>query len=558
MSVLASWDVCGTVLMNAATSMYALQSSLTAAVQRTMHTGVLWMDMLLAVVLTALMGALAAHITTLPQSVAALARRAWRRWWWSGGYAREFTLVQSTAAGSIGMTTDHAASTSGAWTLHQALCDWLPVVLTDYVDAPDAVLSVKEKGYTPCTDVTHLPHDGVAVVVDDDVELTMYRDTRQKTAHDKNSAAVTCSERTTRVVLRSRRSARSIDAFVTRCLQHYARTHGTDSRRMRYFIPETYSAASRSHAYEVAELERVPPDAPAGAPVAFLGKTFDTLFIPDGARLRSLVADFAARRGRFGRRGLPWRLGFLFSGLPGCGKTSAIEAIAHELHRSVISVPMSRIRTAAQLRSLFVCGDRRTNDDQDKSYKVPYVRAVYVLEDVDAAGDLFLRRAAPDRADSERRPLTSYKKGDRYPDAAAIAAATATAVASIASGGKAAAAQPDEPLTLADVLEMLDGVVKMPGRVVVFTTNHPERLDPALLRPGRVDVRLEFGRMRRPELRAMLAYHYPGTDTPADDALPDGLLTPAEVERAVIEHTELSDVLVALAVAASAAAAAAV
>ena len=80
---------------------------------------------------------------------------------------------------------------------------------------------------------------------------------------------------------------------------------------------------------------------------------------------------------------------------------------------------------------------------------------------------------------------------------------------------------------------------------------------PSLLRPGRVGMHIDFGRMRRPGLRAMLAYHYPGTDQLADDgdaALPDGVLTPAEVECAVIRHTELSDVLAALATAAAAAA----
>jgi hypothetical protein len=36
-------------------------------------------------------------------------------------------------------------------------------------------------------------------------------------------------------------------------------------------------------------------------------------------------------------------------------------------------------------------------------------------------------------------------------------------------------------------LDVLDGVVDTPGRIVIMTTNHPEMLDPALIRPGRID-----------------------------------------------------------------------
>merc|ERR1719510_1437162 len=49
-------------------------------------------------------------------------------------------------------------------------------------------------------------------------------------------------------------------------------------------------------------------------------------------------------------------------------------------------------------------------------------------------------------------------------------------------------------LTLADILEALDGVMEMDGRMLIITTNHPEKLDAALVRPGRIDVQLEYGR----------------------------------------------------------------
>lgn len=49
---------------------------------------------------------------------------------------------------------------------------------------------------------------------------------------------------------------------------------------------------------------------------------------------------------------------------------------------------------------------------------------------------------------------------------------------------------------LQGLLNVLDGVVDTPGRIVIMTTNHPETLDPALIRPGRIDKRIYLGYMR--------------------------------------------------------------
>lgn len=46
------------------------------------------------------------------------------------------------------------------------------------------------------------------------------------------------------------------------------------------------------------------------------------------------------------------------------------------------------------------------------------------------------------------------------------------------------------------LLNVLDGVVETPGRIVIMTTNHPETLDPALIRPGRIDKRINLGYMK--------------------------------------------------------------
>ena len=63
----------------------------------------------------------------------------------------------------------------------------------------------------------------------------------------------------------------------------------------------------------------------------------------------------------------------------------------------------------------------------------------------------------------------------------------------------------DDPFTLSDLLELLDGVIEVEGRVIIATTNHPELIDPALTRPGRFDVIVEFTNMSRKNASDM--YH---------------------------------------------------
>lgn len=84
---------------------------------------------------------------------------------------------------------------------------------------------------------------------------------------------------------------------------------------------------------------------------------------------------------------------------------------------------------------------------------------------------------------------------------------------------------------MADLLEVFDGVMEMKGRMMVITTNYPEKLDSALIRPGRVDVNLKFGKCHRDDILGIYKNFY-NQDTPMNfntDRLPNDKWTPAEV-----------------------------
>ena len=160
----------------------------------------------------------------------------------------------------------------------------------------------------------------------------------------------------------------------------------------------------------------------------------------------------------YANRGIPYRRGYLLHGPPGTGKTSLCFAAAGLLRLRIYVVNLnSKSLSEEGLASLFK--------------NLPW-RCICLLEDIDSAGLTGKRGDAPKEEDDEEK-----KKEDK-PPGASPAAETSTSTKGISLSG---------------FLNIIDGVASAEGRILVMTTNHIEKLDPALLRPGRVDRIVHFG-----------------------------------------------------------------
>lgn len=169
----------------------------------------------------------------------------------------------------------------------------------------------------------------------------------------------------------------------------------------------------------------------------------------EAGQAEALLADlqrFYAARERYAQLGIPWRRGYLLFGPPGTGKTSLVTALASELRLNVCTLSLASPVVSDEKIHTLLAG-------------VPQ-RSLLLIEDVDA----FFRQR--DAAHAQVR------------------------------------------LSFSGFLNALDGVATQEGSVLFMTTNHAEQLDPALIRAGRIDERIELGLCNEDQLRRLfLKFH---------------------------------------------------
>lgn len=165
-------------------------------------------------------------------------------------------------------------------------------------------------------------------------------------------------------------------------------------------------------------------------------RPFNSVVLEEGIAEKIIgdVREFINAREWYLDRGIPYRRGYLLYGPPGTGKTSFVQALAGELDFNIAMLSLSQ-------RGL-------TDDLLNQLLLTVPPRTVVLLEDADAA---FTNRRQADE--------TGYTGAS---------------------------------VTFSGLLNALDGVASAEERIIFMTTNHIDRLDDALVRPGRVDMTMEL------------------------------------------------------------------
>ena len=105
----------------------------------------------------------------------------------------------------------------------------------------------------------------------------------------------------------------------------------------------------------------------------------------------------------------------------------------------------------------------------------------------------------------------------------------------------------DDKITLSFILNIIDGIRETPGRILIITSNNYNSLDPALIRPGRIDMTLEMKNASKNVIKEMY-YHYYNDLIPheLDVKLKNYVLSPAKIVNMRLENREKADFLFAL------------
>ena len=165
---------------------------------------------------------------------------------------------------------------------------------------------------------------------------------------------------------------------------------------------------------------------------------------------------FRATRARYRQLGVPYHRGYLFYGPPGTGKTSLVSALAASFGMSIYALNLTELNDRTLKAAV--------NEVPENS--------VILFEDIDC-----------------------MRVGDRRGEAGSAAE---PAAASQAAG-----------VTLSGLLNVLDGFHAPENVVFILTTNHAETLDPALLRPGRIDYKLLLGEAEAMQKAALYRRFFP-------------------------------------------------
>jgi hypothetical protein len=221
----------------------------------------------------------------------------------------------------------------------------------------------------------------------------------------------------------------------------------------------------------------------------------ESVVLADGqmGRLTADISRFLAAERDYTRRGIPWHRGHLYHGPPGTGKTSAARALAAHFGMDTWYLSLGDLKTDGQLLGL-------------ASRIGP--RSMLLLEDVDVF------QAATSREDTSGR------------------------------------------VTLSGLLNTLDGIATPHGLLTVMTSNHPEALDAAGVRAGRIDAREHFGLADADHVARLVSHYYDGTQVTGADVGPSVFTAPAEVIDACKRHDDAAAAIATLRAAGAAAVAA--
>ena len=271
-------------------------------------------------------------------------------------------------------------------------------------------------------------------------------------------------------------------------------------------------------------------------------RNFNNLFFDDKKKLISKLNFFINNKDWYDYEGHPYTFGLGLHGPPGTGKTSIIKCIANKLNRHIIVIPLSKVKTQRDFNEYFF----EQYYNRANSRKLNWENKIIVFEDIDCMSDIVKKRKTKETKIVEDEELNKDKNilvQNKLLNKIAKKIDNDHVDSLVVDFDKSK----DDKITLSYILNIIDGIRETPGRILIITSNNYESLDPALVRPGRIDMTLEMKNTSIDTIKEMYNHYY-GDIVPNDveKKLVNNVISPAKLVNMRLEYERKEDFLYAL------------
>ena len=216
--------------------------------------------------------------------------------------------------------------------------------------------------------------------------------------------------------------------------------------------------------------------------------TFDNSYIPNHDEIIGEIDNFLNNQEWYKKMGIPYNLGIILYGDPGCGKTRFIKQLLNYTGRHGIDIKLNDDFCFNSLKNLL--HNENINDD----YIIPQNKRIIIFEDIDAMCTILKDR---DLIENETQKII----GNMSNKTSNSSSSSNTSDLEIISLKKKNELNNNN---LSYFLNIIDGLNECSGRIIVMTTNKINYLDKAIIRPGRIDLKINFTKYSKEDVKGII------------------------------------------------------
>lgn len=205
--------------------------------------------------------------------------------------------------------------------------------------------------------------------------------------------------------------------------------------------------------------------------------TFDNSWFPEKDNIMKKIDFFLNNKEWYYKKGIPYNLGILLYGEPGCGKTRFIKQLLNYTNRHAIDIKLNDDFDFNLLKRII--NEESIGDD----YIIPQDKRIIIFEDIDAMTTILKDRELVEKeVNNEIVKKLLEKTEDKE--------------------------EKNNNNNLSYFLNIIDGLNECSGRIIIMTTNRIDYLDKAIIRPGRIDMKLHFTKLNNIDIQNMIKYFW--------------------------------------------------